>query len=392
MQTIRRAGRLVGCAMLLATLAANAATVMVRDVDVRGKAVGSQVDVPVQISGVAISSFGAFVLDFAYDTSGLHWEGVTRGALLSAQSATASPEYAPFLWALESEHDGAAGTLRVTGMILGSDPADNTVAGMAAARLANPDGVLLTLQFTLLARETAPVSLVTGTVDGRCALVDDDADGATAEEPAGSSLVAGGAIVDGTPNWWALEHFGDPEQDPNLDDDGDWRPNVTEYEEDTDPKVVDQRLSFHAGWNMLGFRAVPALSPAEWVAQVNAAAAVRGQRGDGLLSARVYYFNSNTLRYATPDAFEAGKAYWFYAHASESIQFGGVPVPNDYSVGEARGWQMVAVPEDLTTDEVAPGVTGCQGWDAATQTYGPKTESVQAAVGYWVYRRPLRGK
>ena len=391
MQNPIRIGRLAMCCLLLA-FSLRAATVMVRDVDVRGKAVGSQVDIPVHISGVTISSFGAFVLDFSYDTSGLRWDSVNRGALLSVQSPNASPEYAPYLWALEADHDATAGTLRVTGMILGSDPADNTVAGMTAARLANPDGVLLTLRFILLAQETVAVSLVTGTVAGRCALVGDDADGAAVEEPARTALIPGGTLVDGTPNWWALEHFGDPERDPNLDDDGDWRPNVTEYEEDTDPVVVDQRLSFHTGWNMLGFRAVPTLSPAEWVAQVNAAAAVRGQRADDLLSVTVYYFNSNTLRYETPDAFEAGKAYWFYAHASGNAQFGGVPVPSDYSVGEARGWQMVAVPEDLTTAEIAPGVEGCQGWNAATQTHGPRTESVQGAAGYWVYRRPVRAK
>ena len=387
--SIRRQALRWACALAaLGALAVRAATVMVLDVDVRGKQVGDPIEMPVRIAGANVSSFGAFVLDFAYDHADLRFDAVERGPLLSATGA-ASREQAPYLWALETSLDAAAGRLRVAGMILGQDPEDNTTAGMAAARLASSDGVLLVLHFTLLALDAAPVAVVPDSEAGRSALVDDDEGGSTAAEPVGAELVAGGALVDGMPNWWALEHFGDPEHDPEADDDADWRRNVEEYDEGTDPTVPDQRLSFQPGWNMLGFRTVPDLTPVEWVAALNAAAGRDAREGE-MLSATVYYFDPGKLRYVLPNAFEAGKAYWFYAFAAGEAEFVGTAVPADYSVTGANGWQMVALPENRTKAGIGGDVQKCQAWDAENQQYGPDTEDLEAVLGHWIYRRPAR--
>ncbi len=377
--------RSAGLALLLLLAGSawlRAATVMVCDVDVRRLAVGATVELPVQISGVVPDSFGAFVLDFAYDTAGLRWEGVSRGEMLAATGSTTSP-YTPYLWALEASHDAATGRLRVAGMILGDDPGDNTPAGMAAARVPSSAGVLLKLQFTLLATDAASVELVTGTADGRCALVCDD----DVAEPTDDCLVDGGVIVDGTPNWWALDHFGDPEWDPDRDDDGDWRTNAREYEEDTDPTVIDQRLSFQPGWNLLGFCVLPTESPADWVAGVNAA---QSRERSDLLSGTVYYFDPLTLRYTVPTAFEAGKAYWFYAFSAGDVQFQGTPVPTDYTLSDEFGWQPVALPERLSLTDLGTDTDHCVGWNAGTQENEAVGTAVEPISGYWLYRPQRR--
>lgn len=373
---------LVALALLAGGLL-QAATVMVHEVDVRHLNVGDTVSVPVQISGVTPSSFGAFVLDFSYDTTGLRWDGASRGALLAATGATASSQYAPYLWALETAHDGTSGRLRVVGMILGNSSVANTPAGMAPAQVPDSAGELLTLQFTLLATNPVAVELVTGTVDGRCALISDDG----VAEPTGDSLMGGGTIVDGTPNWWALSYFGDPEWDPNRDDDGDWRTNAREYEDDTDPTVVDQRLSFQPGWNLLGFCVLPAASPTDWVAGVNTA---QSRERSDLLSGTVYYFDPVTLRYTVPTTFEAGKAYWFYAFAAGDVQFQGTPVATDYTLSDEFGWQPVALPERLSLTDLGTDTDHCVGWNATTQENEAVDSAVEPINGYWLYRPQRR--
>lgn len=373
-------------ASMLASWSLAAATVMVHDVDVRDQTVGSQINVAVQVSGLTPASLSAFGLDFSYDRAGFSWTGVSRGALLAAEGGSASTQYAPYWWALEASHEAAAGTLRVSGMILGQGAGDNTTAGMAAARVPATEGVLLVLHFTLLAKGDYSVDLVSGTADGRCVLVDDAASGGELDE---ADLVAGGTLILGMPNWWALENLGDPEADPNADGDGDWRSNATEYLDDTDPTVVDQRLSFQPGWNLLGFCVLPTVSPADWVAVVNAAFAAQSGRGGGeLLSATVYYFDPVALCYVVPTAFEAGKAYWFFAYATGDAQFQGVPVPTDYSLSNELGWQMVALPEHLSLAELNTTSKQCLGWDGSTQNYLPAETAVEPIQGYWLRRDP----
>lgn len=359
-----------------------AATVMVHDVDVRDKTVGSQIDVPVRVSGLAPAGFSAFGLDFSYNRAGLSWTGVSRGTLLAAEGGSASTQYAPHWWAVESSHDNAAGRVRVSGMILGRNPGDNTAGGMAAARVPATEGVLLVLHFTLLAKGDFSVDLASGTADGRCVLVGDDATGGELDD---ADLVAGGTMVQGMPNWWALEHFGDPNHDPDADDDGDWRTNAEEYAEATDPVVPDQAFALFPGWNMLGFRVIPDQTPAEWIAAVNAAS--RGRDTGDLLSATVFQYVPDRMRYVVPATFVPGVAYWFYAFEAGEIQFGGTSVPTDYEVEMSNGWQMVAVPERLTLAAIDARIEESLRWDAETQdNVIPPDDTIEPATGYWLYR------
>lgn len=374
-------GRIVAVLLLVGgTLAAT--TLMVHDVDVRGKTVGSQIDVPVQVFGLNPATFSAFGLDFAYDRSGLSWGGVSRGPLLAATGGGASNPYAPHWWAIEGGHRAETGGLRVSGMILGRNPGDNTAGGMAPARVPAADGILLVLHFTLLAQGEFPVQLVAGTADGRCVLADD---AGNAHEPAGNQLLAGGTMLQGMPNWWALEHFGDPDHDPDADDDGDWRPNAEEYADGTNPSVPDQAFVLLPGWNMLGFQVIPDLSPAEWVAAVNAA--YQGRSGDVLLSATVFHFDPGQLRYVVPDRFAPGKAYWFYAFREGTVQFEGAPVPTDYVVERADGWQMVAVPEQVPLGDLGGDIRKSLRWNAGTQENAVLPDAILEPVeGHWLYR------
>ncbi|MDX9980712.1 MAG: cohesin domain-containing protein [Lentisphaeria bacterium] len=379
LKPILRIGLLAG---MLAGWTLAAATVMVHDLDVRDKTVGSTIDVAVRVSGLTPASFSAFGLDFAYDRVGLNWTGVSRGALLAAEGGSASTQYAPYWWALEASHEAAAGTLRVSGMILGRNAGDNTTAGMAAARVPASEGILLVLHFTLLAKGDYSVELVSGSADGRCVLSDDAASGGELDE---ADLVAGGTLTQGMPNWWALEHFGDPEHDPAADDDLDWRTNAEEYVEATDPVEPDQAFTFFPGWNMLGFRVIPAQTPAEWIAAVNAASRSR-DTGD-LLSATVFHYVPDRMRYVVPDTFEPGVAYWFYAFAAGDVQFDGTSVPTDYEVEMSNGWQMVAVPERLTLAALDAHIEESLRWDAETQNnVVPPDDGIEPAIGYWLYR------
>jgi len=375
-----RIGQCIG--LLLASWNLAAATLMVHDVDVRSKTVGSQISVPVMVSGLSPATFSAFGLDFSYDRSGLSWTGVSRGALLAAEGGGASTQYAPHWWAIESSHDAPAGRLRVSGMILGRNPGDNTAGGMAAARVPATEGVLLVLHFTLLAQGNYPVGLVAASADGRCVLAGDDATGG---ELGGNDLLAGGTIIQGMPNWWALEQFGDPNHDPDADDDGDWRTNAEEYEAATDPNVPDQTFVFLPGWNMLGFRVIPDQSPAEWTAAINAANRNRS-RGD-LLSTTVFRFYPSVQRYRVPNSFAPGQAYWFYAFEAGEVQFEGIPVPTDYEVEMSNGWQMVGVPERLVLADLDVNIKNSLRWDAQTQDNDASPDdTIEPVDGYWLYR------
>ncbi len=373
------------CALLASCGQLAAATLSVGSVNVNQFSPGDAVQIPVTVTGISPEAFTAFTVSLAYDTAGLRLDSVVRGDLIDATGAAAAAAYAPYLWALEMVQDQAAGTLNAGGMVLQALPGQNTLAGMAAALATEDAGVLLWLNFTLVDVRAASVSVVTGGINERTALVHETTGTIATLQPAEADLTPGGTSLEGITKAWAQKWFGTDTCDDQADPDHDWRTNLVEFQEQTDPTTADQRLVFKPGWNMIGFSSVPETTTAEWVEATNAAHVHNG--GAGMLVVNViYHFDSSLGHYCRTTGFDGLRGYWVYAFQDGETVSTGVPVAADWTFPDATGWQLVAPPAALAARQLPQDVDACFGWDAAKQLYLGDIVELLPGHAYWLAR------
>ncbi len=175
---------------------------------------------------------------------GITVEGLSKGALLSSGFVT---DYHNF-----SDDDG-------DGVSLIAYSGTSTFT-------ASTSGVMLTLSLR------APTTAQAGNFDAsfissKSALSNADGTAFTTPSVSSGSITiesAGDSDNDGLPDWWEEQYFGNLDQAPNSDPDGDGRTNQQEYVDGSNPSVDDQGsaegqiIPLVTGWNWISFNRLPA--------------------------------------------------------------------------------------------------------------------------------------
>lgn len=372
--------------VLLACLTAAASLdVVIHDIDVTQAAEGQAVTVPVEVYGIEPAALVAFQFEFGIDPTVYEVGSVDRGALIAAQDPALSfPAYAPWLWALEAQLEGAV--LRVAGLILmpGAQVQQGTLNTLNLARVPASHGELLRLNLVLRSLAPSPISLLSAGVN---LVVDDHAtETSQAAIRETANVVPGGSVVGGLPNHWVYRYFGTEGCDPDSDADGDRIANRAEYSADTNPTVPDVRLDLGPGWNLFSLP----IAPTQPQPAAALSTAHRRERPDAAPGQPVYdgvvfgWSGRPGAGYVVvASTLEPLQGYWVYVPQPVSLVIPGT-MGEQNSVPLHRGWNLVGVIADTMPAAVeGRPIRAAWRWDPA-KGFVPVTV-LQRSLAYWLF-------
>jgi hypothetical protein len=355
---------------------------LVGDVDLRGVLPGQEVAVPVFVRGADPAGFAGFQFALSCDPEVLQFIGALHGPLLAVTGEQwAEPDYAPYLWAVETHAVDAC--VRTVGMLMltGVHRTLGNLAALETARVPSCDGELVSLRFRLLQMLSGPLDLtVDGTFDPL--LVEDPLDESGVARVSSPSVVPGALILDGIPNWWQIGFFGRIGVDPDEDTDRDGTTNLDEYVSRTDPTVPDLVLDLARGWNLVSFH----LSPQD----ADPTSVLAGGSGGESLSHCPVFEWVHTVAggvYRRPSVIAAQTGYWVYLSPTDPA--GGLYLKGAIADGEIRltaGWNLIGPAKRVPPPS---GLGPFWSWDPGAAGYvalvGGSGARLLPTRAYWVY-------